>query len=72
MQPEAILQIQGCCSEAVEVQLCQSLMVYGRHRNEMLKDQEGCGAGIAAVGTVKGVGKKHEVQKHPLISFSED
>lgn len=46
------------------MQLYQSVMVYGY---EMLKDQEGCGAGIAAVGT-----KNPKVQKHPLICFSED
>lgn len=54
-EPKAILHIQGCCSEAVAVQLYQSVIVCGRHGNEMPKDQEGCGAGIAAMGKVKGV-----------------
>lgn len=70
VQPKAILWIQGCCSGAVELQLCQSVMVYWRHGNEMLWDQEGSGAGIAAVGRVKWVEKTRNCSTQ--ICFSED
>lgn len=68
-QPKAILHIQGCCREAVEVQLHQSVMVYWRHGNERLKDHEGCGAGIAAVGRVNGVEKNPQSTKNPPNLF---